>query len=91
MRDEIIEYLHTNYSTLHMLSEQAGSNFNNLRNEIGEENYFEVDGQVILSDRKFQGMVVTRFEANVYTVMLLRGVLIHIDEMRNFVKKNYQV
>jgi len=89
MRDNIIQYLQANYSTLRMLNQQQGQVFKNLKNEDYTENYFPVDATIMLSDPTFQSMLVTRVEANGFTILLLKNLLSHIDEMRGFIQRNY--
>ena len=89
MRDNIIQYLQTNYSSLHMLNVQSNRFFQNLKKEDYTSNYFPIDSKTILSDRNFQSMIVTRFEANGYTIHLLKQLLEHIEEMREYILNNY--
>lgn len=91
MRDNIIQYLQSNYSTLHMLNQQGLGTFNNLKKEDYTDNYFPIDVMALLSDRTFQSMLVTRAEANGFTLMLLKNLLLHIEEMRGFIQRNYPI
>ena len=91
MREDIIRYLHTNYSTLNMLTKQKMRIFNELKNEDYTTNYFPIDPMVILSDKKFQNMIVTRFEANAFTMSLLKDVLWHLKKMNLFIQRHYEL
>lgn len=91
MREDIIRYLHSNYSILYMLTKQNMRVFNELKNADYTTNFFPIDPIVILSDKKFQNMIVTRFEANAFTITLLNGVLRHIKKMRKFIQRHYEL
>jgi len=91
MRKEILQYLHINYSTLNMLTKQKIRVFNNLKNEDYADNYFPADPNFILSDKKFQNIIVTRLEANAFTISILNGLLKHIKKMKNYIQNHYEI
>lgn len=91
MRENIILYLQEKFSTLHVLRIQSINIFDNLKNEDYTNNYFDVDPDVILTDKKFQSMIVTRYEANGYSLLLLKGVLWHINMLRSLIQRHYEL
>ena len=91
MRTQILEHLQTNFSPLYMLRSQNKGMFENLMKEDYSANYFDLDGQKLLADPKFQGLVVTRLEANGYTIQLLIGLKRQIEQINAFINRNYDL
>lgn len=89
MRDEILTYLQSNFSPLFMLKSQSKNIFKNLLRENYSVNYFPIDGTKLLADPKFQGMVVTRLEANGYTIWLLSSLKRQVRALIDFIDHSY--